>query len=73
VKGGLCFTTGQRIGADDGAIDADDGKVLRETVVGGMIVNSTISYAANGKQYVIRVCLALVDRTPASIRRGAAL
>ena len=35
------------------ALDADSGKVLWETVVGGMIVNSTISYAVNGKQYVM--------------------
>jgi alcohol dehydrogenase (cytochrome c) len=35
------------------AIDADSGKVLWEAVVGGMIVNSTISYAVNGKQYVM--------------------
>ena len=35
------------------ALDADDGKVLWETVVGGMIMNSTITYAVNGKQYVM--------------------
>jgi alcohol dehydrogenase (cytochrome c) len=35
------------------ALDADTGKVLWETVVGGMIMNSTISYAVNGKQYVM--------------------
>ena len=35
------------------ALDADDGRVLWETVVGGMIINSTISYAVNGKQYVM--------------------
>jgi alcohol dehydrogenase (cytochrome c) len=35
------------------AFDADDGKILWETVVGGMIMNSTISYAVNGKQYVM--------------------
>ena len=35
------------------ALDADDGKVLWEGVVGGMIVNSTISYAVDGKQYVM--------------------
>lgn len=35
------------------ALDADSGKVLWETVVGGMIMNSTISYAVNGKQYVM--------------------
>jgi len=35
------------------ALDADNGKVLWEAVVGGMIVNSTISYAVNGKQYVM--------------------
>ena len=35
------------------ALDADSGKVLWETVVGGMIMNSTISYAVNGRQYVM--------------------
>ena len=35
------------------AIDAESGKVLWETIVGGMIVNSTITYAVNGKQYVM--------------------
>ncbi|MEA2989087.1 MAG: hypothetical protein QOG83_1798 [Alphaproteobacteria bacterium] len=35
------------------AFDADDGKVLWETVLGGMIMNSTVSYAVNGKQYVM--------------------
>jgi alcohol dehydrogenase (cytochrome c) len=35
------------------AFDADDGKVLWETVVGGMVMNSTISYAVNGKQYIM--------------------
>ena len=35
------------------ALDADDGTVLWETVVGGMIVNSTISYAVDGRQYVM--------------------
>lgn len=35
------------------ALDAADGTVLWEAVVGGMIVNSTISYAVNGKQYVM--------------------
>ncbi len=35
------------------AFDADDGKVLWETVVAGMVMNSTISYAVNGKQYIM--------------------
>jgi outer membrane protein assembly factor BamB len=35
------------------ALDADDGKVLWETVVGGMVMVSTITYAVNGKQYVM--------------------
>jgi alcohol dehydrogenase (cytochrome c) len=35
------------------ALDAEDGKVLWQTVVGGMVVTSTISYAVNGKQYVM--------------------
>jgi len=35
------------------ALDADDGKVLWESVVGGMVMISTITYAVNGKQYVM--------------------
>jgi alcohol dehydrogenase (cytochrome c) len=35
------------------ALDAESGKVLWETVVGGMVMNSTISYAVDGKQYVM--------------------
>ena len=35
------------------ALDADSGKVLWETVVGGAIMNSTITYAVNGKQYLM--------------------
>jgi alcohol dehydrogenase (cytochrome c) len=35
------------------ALDADTGRVLWETVLGGMIMNSTITYAVNGKQYVM--------------------
>jgi alcohol dehydrogenase (cytochrome c) len=35
------------------AFDADDGKVLWEAVVAGMVMNSTISYAVNGKQYIM--------------------
>ena len=35
------------------ALDATTGKVLWESVVGGMIINSTITYAVNGKQYVM--------------------
>jgi alcohol dehydrogenase (cytochrome c) len=35
------------------AFDADTGAVLWETVVAGMVMNSTISYAVNGKQYVM--------------------
>ena len=34
------------------ALDADTGKVLWESILGGMIQNSTITYAVNGKQYV---------------------
>jgi len=34
------------------AVDADSGKVLWETVVGGIVMTSTITYAVNGKQYV---------------------
>jgi alcohol dehydrogenase (cytochrome c) len=35
------------------ALDAEDGKVLWESVVGGMVMISTITYAVNGKQYVM--------------------
>ena len=35
------------------ALDVEDGKVLWEAIVGGMIMNSTITYAVNGKQYVM--------------------
>ena len=35
------------------ALDADSGEVLWETVVGGIIVNSTITYAVDGTQYVM--------------------
>jgi len=35
------------------ALDGEDGKVLWEAVVGGMVVTSTITYAVNGKQYVM--------------------
>ncbi len=35
------------------AFDADNGRILWEAVVGGMIMTSTISYAVNGKQYVM--------------------
>lgn len=35
------------------ALDADSGRVLWEAVVGGAIINSTITYAVHGKQYVM--------------------
>ena len=34
------------------AFDVDSGKVLWETIVGGIVMTSTITYAVNGKQYV---------------------
>ena len=34
------------------AFDADSGKILWETTLGGTIQNSTITYAVNGRQYV---------------------
>ena len=34
------------------AFDADNGKILWETVLGGWISSSTITYGVNGKQYV---------------------
>src|SRR5438309_763898 len=33
--------------------DGDNGSILWEALVGGMVMNSTISYAVNGKQYVM--------------------
>ena len=35
------------------ALDAEDGTVLWEAIVGGMIVNSTITYAVDDTQYVM--------------------
>ena len=35
------------------ALDGEDGKMLWEGIVGGMVVTSTITYAVNGKQYVM--------------------
>jgi alcohol dehydrogenase (cytochrome c) len=35
------------------ALDADDGKVLWESIVGGPVVTSTITYSVKGKQYVM--------------------
>jgi len=35
------------------AFDADSGEVIWETLVGGIVMNSTITYAVNGKQYVM--------------------
>src|SRR5262249_2026613 len=35
------------------ALDGEDGKVLWESVVGGMVMMSTITYSVNGKQYVM--------------------
>ena len=34
------------------AFDADSGKILWETIVGGIVQNSNITYSVNGKQYV---------------------
>src|SRR5260370_13554550 len=34
------------------AFDPDTGKVLWESIVGGMVMTSTITYAVNGKQYI---------------------
>jgi alcohol dehydrogenase (cytochrome c) len=34
------------------AFDADSGKILWETSLGGPVSNSTITYSVNGKQYV---------------------
>jgi alcohol dehydrogenase (cytochrome c) len=34
------------------AFDADTGKILWESIVGGIVQNSTITYAVNGMQYI---------------------
>jgi alcohol dehydrogenase (cytochrome c) len=34
------------------AFDPDTGKVLWQTIVGGPVMTSTITYAVNGKQYI---------------------
>ena len=34
------------------AFDADDGRILWETIVGGVVQMSTVTYSVNGKQYV---------------------
>ena len=46
-----CYFGGTRTA--DPARLTPTGKMLWESVLGGMIVNSTISYAVNGKQYVM--------------------
>ena len=35
------------------AFDADSGRILWETIVGGVVQMSTISYSVNGKQYIL--------------------
>src|SRR6266568_4870469 len=35
------------------AFDADTGKALWESILGGMVMTSTITYSVNGKQYVL--------------------
>jgi PQQ-dependent dehydrogenase (methanol/ethanol family) len=35
------------------AFDADDGKILWETIVGGVVQMSTVTYAVDGKQYIL--------------------
>jgi len=56
-NGGILATAGDLIFWGDmdrrfRAFDADSGKVLWETIVGGIVQMSTITYAVNGKQYV---------------------
>jgi alcohol dehydrogenase (cytochrome c) len=34
------------------AFDADSGKIMWESILGGMVSTSTITYAVNGRQYV---------------------
>ena len=38
--------------AQGNAFDAESGKILWESTLGGMIHTSTITYAVNGKQYI---------------------
>jgi len=47
------------------AFDADSGKVLWESVVGGIVMTSTITYAVDGKQYV-----AILTGEGQSVTRG---
>jgi len=35
------------------AFDADDGTILWETIVGGVVQMSTVTYSVNGKQYIL--------------------
>ena len=60
------------------AFDSDNGKVLWESVLGGTITTSTITYAVNGKQYVaVLTGTSVVDRDiselmpPEAPRHGA--
>jgi alcohol dehydrogenase (cytochrome c) len=60
------------------AFDSDTGKVLWESVLGGVVTTSTITYAVNGKQYVaVMTGTSVVDRDlselmpPEAPRHGA--
>ena len=55
------------------ALDPDTGRVLWESVVGGMIMSSTITYAVNGKQYVMVYTGGgqTATATPLMVTRGA--
>jgi alcohol dehydrogenase (cytochrome c) len=62
------------------AFDADSGQVLWESIVGGMVMTSTITYAVNGRQYVAIVTgegqsvsagpLSLTQKSMAPVIRG---
>jgi glucose dehydrogenase len=57
TNGGVLATAGDLIFFGDlnrrfRAFDADSGKVLWESIVGNGISSSTMTYAANGRQYV---------------------
>jgi alcohol dehydrogenase (cytochrome c) len=58
------------------AFDAENGKILWETALGGPIQNSTITYAVNGKQYVAvftgigRITGGLIDQAGIKPNRG---
>ncbi len=43
------------------ALDADNGEVMWETIVGGIVENSTITYSVDGRQYIAIITGGRVD------------